>query len=260
MSTDGERRRPEPGTGPSSSQPASPAPEPVELPADPVEPAPYADEPKGEKSEDTTPLGGDAEAKRGGAEAKGDDAEQTGTTRRTGRIRAQDPENTVPREPTLAERRAREQALRREKQAEQARLAEEARRKKVRKRVLIGGGVTVGVVALIAVGYAASRPDEVQARCVDENNVVASDDNCVQPAPAAAASHYGGGFIPFPIFIGGGGRQYHYNYGGTGGVGQVATGGTTVAPKNATVVTQSGRTIQRGGFGVSRSTGGSGGG
>ncbi|MBO0850791.1 MAG: hypothetical protein J2P20_15120 [Pseudonocardia sp.] len=174
-------------------------------------------------------------------------------------MREQDPETTVPREPTLAERRAREQAERRELEAEEARLAEEERRRKIRKRVLVGGGVTVGVAALIAIGYAASQPDEVEARCVDDSNVVVDDNNCVQPAAASSnGAYHSGGFVPFPIFIGGGGRQYHYTYGGTGNVGQVATGGTTVAPKDATVKTQSGRTIQRGGFGVSRSGGGGG--
>ncbi|MBO0876521.1 MAG: hypothetical protein J2P19_24360, partial [Pseudonocardia sp.] len=94
------------------------------------------------------------------------EGEETAEPRRAGRIREQDPETTVPREPTLAERRAREQAERRELEAEEARLAEEERRRKIRKRVLVGGGVTVGVAALIAIGYAASQPDEVEARCV----------------------------------------------------------------------------------------------
>jgi hypothetical protein len=235
MSTDGEKPRQEPSGGRPTNHGEVPAPEPVDIPAEPPEPAPY--------SEPT-------------AEPTAED-EESAEPRRTGRIREQDPETTVPREPTLAERRARQQAARREREAEAARLAEEERRRKIRKRVLVGGGVTVGVVALIAIGYSASQPDEVQARCVDDNNVVVDDNNCVQPAAASSnGSYQGGGFVPFPIFIGGGGRQYHYTYGGAGNVGQVATGGTTAAPRNATVTTQSGRTIQRGGFGVSRSGGG----
>lgn len=176
-------------------------------------------------------------------------------SRRTGSISYQD-ETTEPREPTLAEKRARQEAARRAEEAERTRRAQEARRARNRKRMLIGGGVTVGVVALIAIGYASSQPDTVTARCTGPDNVVVDDSNCVQPA--ANSYHSGGALIP--LFIGAGGRQYHYTYGGTGTIGQVATGGTTVPPKNATVVTQSGRTIQRGGFGVSRgSTGGGGG-
>jgi hypothetical protein len=114
--------------------------------------------------------------------------------------------------------------------------------------VLVGTGVTVGVVALIAVGYAAAQPEEtVEARCVDEESgVVVDDSNCVRPA---SGGYYGGGF--YPIFIGTGGRQYHYNYGGTGTVGQPVRGGSTVEPKGARVATPSGKTISRGGLGVS---------
>lgn len=195
----------------------------------------------------------------------GDDAESS-APRRAGSISYQDAESTAPREPTLAERRARQQAALRAKEEEAARWDAEEKAAKKRKRVLIGGAVTVGVVALVAIAYSASGGDEqqVQARCVGPDNVVVSDDNCVRPASDAGQYHSGGfGFIP--IFIGGGNRQYHYNYGGGGGIGQVATGGTTVPPKNATVRTPSGKTVagsssvSRGGFGVSGESGRSGG-
>jgi hypothetical protein len=165
---------------------------------------------------------------------------------RTGRMRFQD-ETTTPREPTLAERRAREIAVRREEEAERQRLADADVARRKRKRILVGAGVTVGVVALIAVGYAVAQPDEeVVAHCVDENNVVVDDANCATPA---GGSYYGGGFIP--IFIGAGGRQYHYNYGGTGAVGTTVTGGTTTVPRDSTrVTTPSGKTVSRGGLGV----------
>jgi hypothetical protein len=180
-----------------------------------------------------------------------------------GRMRFQD-ETTTPREPTLAERRAREVAARRAEEAElrEAREAEERERSgRKRKRILIGAGVTVGVVALIAVGYSVVQSDdEVQAQCVDEEGVIVEDSNCVTPA-ASSGAHYGGGF--YPIFIGVGGRQYHYTYGGTGTVGQRVQGGTTTVPKEGTRVrTSSGRTVagpsssdtvSRGGLGVSRS-------
>lgn len=164
-----------------------------------------------------------------------------------GRIRQQD-ESTAPREPSLAERRARERKLESDREAVRIKDA----RSKKNKRILIGTGATVGVVALIAGIYAASSDDEeVESRCVDENNVVVDDSNCQQPA--AQNSGYGGvGF--FPIFLGGGGRQYHYNYGGGGGLGQVATGGTTAVPRDGTSVRSgtsgSSGTISRGGLGV----------
>jgi hypothetical protein len=163
--------------------------------------------------------------------------------------------STTPREPSLAERRAREQALRRQAEAER-RAAEEAESSaRTRKRVLVGAGVTVGVVALIAVGYAAAQPERtVTAQCVDEvTEEIVDDANCVTPATTP------GGF--YPIFIGAGGRQYHYNYGGTGTVGQRVSGGTTVVPSGGTrVTTPSGRVVSspssssgitRGGLGVS---------
>lgn len=182
-------------------------------------------------------------------------------------MRFQD-ENTTPREPTLAERRAREQAVRREREAarQQDEAAEKSRR--TRKRILVGAGVTVGVVALIAVGYAVARPDEqVQAQCVDEESgVVADDANCVTPA-SSDRTYYGGGGGIYPIFIGAGGRQYRYNYGGSGTIGQPVVGGTSVVPRDGTRVTTSSgrslsggssadsgsRTVSRGGLGVSNS-------
>ncbi len=177
---------------------------------------------------------------------------------RTGRMRFQD-ESTTPREPTLAERRAREQAARRAEEEERRQAEEQERSRKKRKRVLIGAGVTVGVVALIAVGYSVAQPEEeVQAQCVDDSGVIVEDSNCVTPA-ASTTNYYGGGGF-FPIFIGGGGRQYHYNYGGSGGIGQTVQGGTTTVPKDGTrVTTPSGKTVagsssvSRGGLGVSGS-------
>lgn len=173
-----------------------------------------------------------------------------------GSMRFQDG-STTPREPTLAERRAREQAQRRQEAAERQAVEDEERGKKKRKRILVGAGVTVGIVAVIAVGYVAAKPEEeVSAQCVDEEGEIVDDSNCVTPV---ASSGHGGGF--YPIFIGGGGRQYHYNYGGTGTVGQRVSGGTTVVPSDGTrVTTSSGRDISprasssgvsRGGLGVS---------
>jgi hypothetical protein len=164
--------------------------------------------------------------------------------RSSGRMRFQD-ESTTPREPTLAERRAREQARKRAEEAERAAEADDARKKRTRKRVFVGTGVTVGVVAVIAIGYTLAAPDdEIEAQCVDEESgVVVEDDNCITPA-ANPTYHGGGGYF---IFVGGGGRQYRYNYGGTGVLGQRASGGTAIAPKDGvTVRTPSGRTLSGG--------------
>jgi hypothetical protein len=181
-----------------------------------------------------------------------------------GRMRYQD-ETTTPRGPTLAERRAREVAARQAEEAERREAEERERSARKRKRILVGAGVTVGVVALIAVGYSVVQDDdEVQAQCVDDDGVIVEDSNCVTPA-ASSGAHYGGGF--YPIFIGGGGRQYHYTYGGTGSVGQRVQGGTTTVPKDTRVTTSSGRTIagpsnsgsvSRGGLGVSSGSSSSG--
>ncbi len=170
-----------------------------------------------------------------------DNEEEEGSP--SGRMRFQD-ETTTPREPTLAERRAREQARKRAEEAERAAEEAEGRKKRTRKRVLVGTGVTVGVVAVIAVGYALAAPEEqVQAQCVDEEtNVVVDDSNCVTPA-ANPTYHGGGGYF---IFLGGGGRQYRYNYGGSGTLGQPVSGGTAIAPKSGTVRTPSGRVLTGG--------------
>ncbi|WP_060633619.1 hypothetical protein [Pseudonocardia sp. EC080610-09] len=187
--------------------------------------------------------------------------DRTGAAPR-GRIRQQDG-STAPREPTLAEKRAREQKLRADREA----VRQKEARSRTTKRVLIGAGATIGVVALIAGVYAASSPDEeVVAQCVDENQVVVPDENCAGASQQGQVSNGGGGFAFVPIFLGGGGRQYHYNYGSTGGVGQVATGGSVNPPpaasKSGTTVRSgtSGSTISRGGLGVGGSSSSSSGG
>lgn len=201
--------------------------------------------------------GGQHRADDGPDDGAEGEPEESGTP---GRMRFQD-SSTTPREPSLAEQRAREVARRRDEQAETQRVADEERSKKKRKRILVGAGVTVGVVALIAVGYAVAQPDEeVSAQCVDEESgEIVPDDNCVTPSNNPTY-HSGGGF--YPIFIGGGGRQYRYNYGGSGGIGDVVRGGTSTVPSGGTrVTTSSGRDvspraggssdgISRGGLGV----------
>lgn len=165
--------------------------------------------------------------------------------RRSGSISYQDPSSTARREPSLAERRARQEAQRRARDAEYRAAAEAEEKAKKRKRILIGTGVTVGVVALVAVIYAASQPDDVTAQCVDQNGVIVDDDYCDDSYARSNGGYVSGGFI----YIGG--TSYRYNYGGTGTVGQRVSGGSYAKPSSDTTVrTNSGKTVQRGGLGV----------
>jgi hypothetical protein len=169
-----------------------------------------------------------------------------------GQIRYQDAETATPREPTLAERRARRKALQEAEQRERAEVEAAQRKRIVRKRLLIGGGVTVGVVALVAAWYIASTPDDVTAHCVGSGDVLAADENvCDETYVRSHGGYYSGGifFLPIP---GGGYSQYRYNYGGTVGPGRQVIGGSLTAPSGRTTVkTTSGKTVQRGGFGIS---------
>lgn len=97
----------------------------------------------------------------------------------------QDPESTTRREPTLADQRARQHAER--EQAKQAELAQQAEyeaaaRAQRRRRIMIGGGVIVGVVALVGAWYLFAGPNTVNAQCTAANgadpNTVVADQNC----------------------------------------------------------------------------------
>ncbi|WP_216212860.1 hypothetical protein [Amycolatopsis aidingensis] len=174
-----------------------------------------------------------------------------------GSMRHQDAENTTPREPSLAEQRARRKALLEEKEREAAeqQAAEQAERKaETRRKVLIGSGVTVGLVGLIATYYAVAQTREVTAVCTDADGTVVDDRYCDDDYAANHGGYHSGGFIFIPGGIGGG--QYRYNYGGTGRVGQQVSGGSFQKPSNASINTKSGKTVQRGGFGISGKTGG----
>jgi hypothetical protein len=192
----------------------------------------------------------------------GDD-EPTTPEQPQGTMRFQDPDTTKARPPTLAEQRARAQAEREQQENEAAAAAAVAARARRRKRVLIGGGVTIGVVAVIGAAYLLAKPQDVTAQCASATggnaDTVVSDQNC---DPAYAQAHGGyvsNGFIFLPL-VGGGFGQYHYYYGGGNvPVGQRVSGGSFTAPANANVRTKSGKTIQRGGFGITGKSGGSGG-
>ncbi|MGH3519272.1 MAG: hypothetical protein ACRDQ7_18015 [Haloechinothrix sp.] len=170
---------------------------------------------------------------------------------RRGSMRFQDAETTTPRQPTLAEQRARARALEQERQRER----ELGQKSETRRKVMIGAGVTVGLVGLVAAYYVAT-PDEVTAVCTDaDGTVVENEDYCDEDYVTSQGGHIGpGGFMFLPIGLGGG--SYRYNYGGSGPVGGPVSGGSYSKPSNAKISTPSGKTVQRGGFGISGKTGG----
>jgi len=167
-----------------------------------------------------------------------------------GSMRFQDA-STAAREPTVGEIRAREKA---QEKAESDRAAQEvaeveaAATKRKRKRLLIGGVAAVGVVGVVAALYSSTGShNDVSARCVDTSGTVVSDNYC------GGGSNYGSGGI---FFFGGG--SYRYNYGGSGGIGQRISGGSTTAPKGSSISGGSGSTsskssVSRGGLGAGSS-------
>ncbi len=158
-----------------------------------------------------------------------------------GSMEFQDAATTKPRPPTPAELRAREKFAKKQQEMEEARLEAEAKRRK-QKRTLIGAAAAVGVVGVVAgLGYWALSAPTVTAQCTQEDTngqpVIVPDSYCT--------GHTAGldGFFFY------GGHQYRYYYGSSGSVGSQPIGGTTTAPKGATIKTKSGSTIQRGGLG-----------
>jgi hypothetical protein len=167
--------------------------------------------------------------------------------------------STQPKEPSLAEQRARQQALVQEERDEEVARQADAK-SATRRKILIGSGVTVGLVGLVATFYAVAKPaGDVTAVCTDASGVVQNDDNCDENYVTSHGGHVSGGFLFLPIG-GGGYNSYRYNYGGTGVIGQPVTGGSYDAPSSRTNVnTKSGKSVQRGGFGISGKSGSTGG-
>jgi hypothetical protein len=147
-----------------------------------------------------------------------------------GSVQSQDA-STAPAPPSPAT--ARRRLIAQDEHAKE--LAESERRRKLRKRIMIGSAVGIGVVAIVAVAYGSSG-GETKAHCVDDNNQPVSASYCDQGSSV-------GGFFFF------GGSQYHYYYGGSPGNGGRYTGGSVIKPKSGAVTSDSGKTIQRGGFG-----------
>ncbi|RZQ62083.1 hypothetical protein [Amycolatopsis suaedae] len=172
---------------------------------------------------------------------------------RQGSMRFQDPSTTTPREPTLAEQRARRQAMAAEQERAVA-LQEAEKRSKTKRNVLIGSGVAVGLVGVVAAWYVVAKPNDVTAVCTDQSDtIVADDNNCDEDYARSHGGHVSGGWIFIPY--GGGYNQYRYNYGGTGVPGQKVSGGSFTRPSGANITTKSGKSVQRGGFGISGKSG-----
>lgn len=200
-------------------------------------------------------------------EAAGDDGAE-----RRGQVRYQDPESTAPREPTLAEKRARIAAEKRQESERAAEVAAATRKADIRRRAMIGGGVSVGVVALVAAFYSAveysNEAYAQQATCSapDPNNPGKDIEQPEQNCDQEYAKANGGTFNPvtgmwlMPLFLPGGRTapppsQYRYSYSPSGsptaGPGQTLSNPNFTKPPSGTkVTTKSGATVQRGGFGI----------
>lgn len=179
-----------------------------------------------------------------------------------GSMRFQDG-STEARKPSLAEQRARQQALAQQERqevldAEAARAAE--KKSSTKRKLLIGTGVTVGLVGLVATYYTVAKTEEVTAVCTTKDEIVDNDQNCDEDYVRSHGGYSAGGFFFLPIP--GGYNSYRYNYGGSGAIGQRVSGGSYNPPSSrANVSTKSGKSVQRGGFGISgkSSSGGTGG-
>lgn len=168
-----------------------------------------------------------------------------------GSIRFQDPATTQRRPLTVGEDRALDKVIRKTQERGQARFAAEEARfaAEAKRRRLIGGAAVVGVVGLVA-AMALHSSHNVTAQCVrddsDGQQVIAPDSYC---------TGHTAGYNGFFFYSG---HSYRYYYGSAGSIGSPPVGGTTVAPRGATITTGSGTTIQRGGLGSRFSGGGSG--
>lgn len=202
-------------------------------------PRPSAGEPAGDKS----PRSSAGHA--AGPEDEPTHEEESEDFSSGGSMQFQDAQTTKPRPPTPAELRARDKYAKKQTALEQARLEAEEKRRRQR-RVLIGAAAGVGVVGLVAgLGYWMFSSPTVTAQCVQ-------DDPSGQPiiVPDSYCTGHTAGLNGFFFF---GGHQYRYYYGSSGTIGSRPSGGTTVAPKGATITTKSGTTISRGGLGGSSS-------
>jgi hypothetical protein len=192
-----------------------------------------------------------------------------------GRIRYQDAQSTTPREPTLAEQKARQMAEQRRAEAERAEQAAAAAKTAKRRKMMIGGGATVGVVALVAAMYSASEvsasANASQQYCAQEQQpgqaVAAPPENCDENYVRSHGGYvdHHSGFVFMPLFIGGPMSptpSYRYAYTPAGAappsVGSPVSSSSFNKPSGTTIKDSKGSTIQRGGFGISSKSGSSG--
>lgn len=171
-----------------------------------------------------------------------------GAGARRGEMRVQKPGSTTPRQPPLSEQRAREKAQQAEAERARAEQAAIEHKALVRRRVMLGAKVTVGLAAVVGIGYLVLRPDNVTAYCTGNNDSVADDQYCDDSYVSSHGGYSSGGFYYIPI-PGGGYNQYRYYYGGTVSGGRVS-GGSYTKPAGENISTRSGKTVQRGGFGL----------
>ncbi len=101
--------------------------------------------------------------------------------------------------------------------------------------------VLLASVAATIIASGCRAPVKEVRRCVDANGVVLDDKEC--DTTTSGTRHYGGHVYP------------HWVYGGSGGntIGSRAMGFRSTPSDGAHVVSSSGRTISRGGFGSSSS-------
>lgn len=187
-----------------------------------------------------------------------------------GRMRFQDAETTTPREPTLAEKRARIAAEKRREEQAAAELAEAERKTQKRRRVMVGGGATVGVVALVAAFYSgaaySAEKNAVTEYCAADQNgqAVAQEENlCDKEYVESQGGHVSGGMFLMPIMLPGGGiggyNQYRHGYTAPGASaprpGSTVTNPNFNKPSGANIKNTKGNTVQRGGFGIGNKSG-----
>lgn len=174
----------------------------------------------------------------------------------------------------MAEQKARERANKRAEEEMAAELAASERKTQARRRVMLGGGVTVGVVALVASFYSASaysqQKNAQRADCVATNpetgKVVAQPEKyCDEGYAQSHGGHQNPstGLWMMPMFLPGGGvgpsSQYRYSYSPASSpapkVGQSVTNPNFTKPSGSRIQTNSGKTIQRSGFGLNTKSG-----
>jgi hypothetical protein len=110
------------------------------------------------------------------------------------------------------------------------------------KRRLSSRAVKIGAVGVLSLAMVGCGSDEeTMAHCVDRSQLVVDDDNCDEDDLDDGSDSY---------------DTYFWYYGGRRGGDGRASGGSLVPPSDGKITTASGKTVSRGGFGGSGSSGG----